>query len=622
MENRQQNRERNKQKKRPQNRKSKTKKKNKWIKPLIITLGTVALGAGVGYWFYVQLDYQDQADPASYEGYEFYQLDFLSRKTPIVKATAQDENNGSDVTVNSEYTNVAVSNDRWDSGFQELLTTPSSRPYFHLINVFGKQTTYKAIANLSSINQIERVQFSAWGVKDGEGDIKYYEGAYDSATNTWQAEIPVKEHQESGQYQTDLLVTKKSGKTEEVALGSFNVSEPTIEASIDGSRVNMGQFEVNIVVNSKSDVEAISIPIWSREDQSDLKWYEGVRQSENNYKVHVDYEDFDYSNGLYTASAYFTGVNGLTAHSAAGTAEINMSHPVRIRVLNSTALFQDRQLTQKVKDISANSMAYVQAIVFNADQKVYRTTDGYVSSENIDVSEMTDDLRYVAHRGNHQEAPENSLPAFQKANAWGIETDIWLTKDGKWVVMHDGTVDRMTDGTGKISDMTLAEIRKMHIDTGANKDSYAKSELVVPTLEEYLGIMVNKQSVPFIEIKATNLAGSAYDSLISLIGQYGLSETAVVISFDYQNLVEVKKRAPQMQVQILGDVLDDDIINKASSLGANAGLDIRYDGAVSNVDMIVKAQSKGLAVHLWGVPQSEFKRMEALGIDNLTTDYD
>lgn len=621
MENRKQNRQQKNKSNKSNNRKSRARKK-RWVTPVIITLVAVACGAGFGYWFYVHLDYQKDVDMASYEGYEFSQLDFLSRKEAIIKDTVETENNGSDTQVNPEYENIAIENDEWNNKFHELLTQPINRPFFHLINLFGKQTIYKAVANLASMSQIERVQFPVWGEQNGKGDIKFYEGVYDAATNTWQAEIPVKEHQESGQYQADLLITKKSGKVEQVKLGEFNVSEPTIQASIDVSRANMGQFEVNVEVNSKADVEKLSIPIWSKEDQSDLKWYDGVRQSANTYKVHVDYEDFDYSNGLYTASAYYTGVNGLTAHSAAGTAEINMSHPVRIRVLNNTALFKDRQLTEKVKDISANSMAYVQAIVFNANQKVYKTSEGYVSSENVDISEMSADLRYVSHRGNHQEAPENSIPAFQKATAWGIETDIWLTKDKKWVVMHDGTVDRMTNGTGKISEMTLEQIRKLRIDTGSNKDSYDQSQLVVPTLEEYLGVMVNKQSVPFIEIKATNLASSDYSNLISLINQYGLSETAVVISFDFQNLVEVKKLAPQMQVQLLGETLTDDVIDKVVSLGVNAGLDIRYDGAITKVDLIVKAQSKGLAVHLWGVPQSEFKNMEALGIDNLTTDFD
>lgn len=618
--------EENRQKRRQNNKaksgKSRKNRRRKWVKPLIITLGIVAFGTGFGYWFYFNLDYQKDVDLSSYEGYEFSQLDFLSRKTPIISEPQEEENVDSEIQVNPEYSNVALYNDEWNTKIKELLLIPNTRPFFYLADVFGKQTIYKVIANLSSISQIERVQFPVWGEKDGMGDLKFYEGTYDSATNTWQAEIPIKEHQESGQYQANLLLTKKSGKAEQVNIGEFTVSEPTIQASIDGSRVSKGQFEVNIAVDSKADVEKLSIPIWSKEDQSDLKWYEATRKGAHAYKVHVDYEDFDYSNGLYTASAYFTGMNGLTAHSAAGTADINMSHPVRIRLLNNAALFRDRQLTEKVKDLSANSMAYIQAVVFNSDQKVYRTSEGYVSSENIDVSEMSEDIKYVSHRGNHQAAPENSIPAFQKATAWGIETDIWLTKDNKWVIMHDDTVDRMTDGTGKVSDMTLAEIQKLRIDTGANKSSYDQSQLVVPTLEDYLGIMVNKQSVPFIEIKATNVSASNYDNLISMINQYGLSETAVVISFDYQNLVEIKKRAPQMQVQLLGDVLNDDVINKASSLGSNAGLDIKYDGAVSKIDMIVKAQAKGLDVHLWGVPQSEFKRMEALGIDNLTTDFD
>ncbi|MFD1900070.1 glycerophosphodiester phosphodiesterase family protein [Enterococcus termitis] len=122
-----------------------------------------------------------------------------------------------------------------------------------------------------------------------------------------------------------------------------------------------------------------------------------------------------------------------------------------------------------------------------------------------------------------------------------FETDIRLTKDKKWVVMHDQTVDRMTNGKGKVSDLTLAQINALRIDQGANKESYSSEQLVIPTLEDFLGIMSTKQSIPFIEIKASKVDGADYDNLVNLINYYGITNTAVVISFDYNHLVEIKK---------------------------------------------------------------------------------
>ncbi|MFD1900069.1 hypothetical protein GQR36_08420 [Enterococcus termitis] len=64
------------------------------------------------------------------------------------------------------------------------------------------------------------------------------------------------------------------------------------------------------------------------------------------------------------------------------------------------------------------------------------------------------------------------------------------------------------------------------------------------------------------------------------------------------------------------------MIDQVSRLGGNSGLDIKYESVSNRADLIALAQNKGLSVNLWGVPQSEFRKMEALGINNLTTDYD
>ena len=79
--------------------------------------------------------------------------------------------------------------------------------------------------------------------------------------------------------------------------------------------------------------------------------------------------------------------------------------------------------------------------------------------------------KVIAHRGYSSEAPENTLPAYELAaqsGAWGIEADIHRTADGAFVCMHDPTVDRMTDGTGVIAEMTLDEIQMLTIDSGSN----------------------------------------------------------------------------------------------------------------------------------------------------------
>lgn len=94
-----------------------------------------------------------------------------------------------------------------------------------------------------------------------------------------------------------------------------------------------------------------------------------------------------------------------------------------------------------------------------------------------------------AHRGAMKTHPENTLVAFReaiKAGAHMIEFDVQLTKDNKMVVIHDGRVDRTTDGTGKVSEFTFAEIRKL--DAGSWKSPEFAGERI-PTLDETLDIM-------------------------------------------------------------------------------------------------------------------------------------
>ena len=112
------------------------------------------------------------------------------------------------------------------------------------------------------------------------------------------------------------------------------------------------------------------------------------------------------------------------------------------------------------------------------------------------------DAAFVAsHRGDSASAPENTIPAVESAIAGGfayVEVDVVLTKDGQPVLMHDRTVDRTTNGHGKVAELTLAEVRAL--DAGAWFDaSFAGTR--VPTLEEFLDVLAASNSKGLIELK-------------------------------------------------------------------------------------------------------------------------
>ena len=99
-------------------------------------------------------------------------------------------------------------------------------------------------------------------------------------------------------------------------------------------------------------------------------------------------------------------------------------------------------------------------------------------------------IMICAHRGAHNDLPENSLASFRKAIELGIdifELDIRATKDDSLVIMHDRTVDRTTDGHGEVASLTFEEIRRLHL-----KFDGKPTDEKVPTLEEALALAKGK----------------------------------------------------------------------------------------------------------------------------------
>lgn len=154
----------------------------------------------------------------------------------------------------------------------------------------------------------------------------------------------------------------------------------------------------------------------------------------------------------------------------------------------------------------------------------------------------TDYVWVAAHRADWIYAPENSIPALEHAIYFGanmVETDVRLTKDGKIIMMHDYTVDRTTDGTGTISELTLAEIKKLHL-----KNNFGgKTQLEVPTLEEYIQVAKGKISL-YLDKAGYDLPNHPKGHLVKellkiLKANNVLTETVFVLDWPYEKAREV-----------------------------------------------------------------------------------
>lgn len=157
----------------------------------------------------------------------------------------------------------------------------------------------------------------------------------------------------------------------------------------------------------------------------------------------------------------------------------------------------------------------------------------YWTQSNIDHN-----IYVAAHRGYPARYPENTLPSFEAAARLGvdqIETDVRITKDGELVCIHDTTVDRTTNGSGKVCDYTLAELRAL--DAGSWKgEEFAGTK--IPTIYEFFDLM-KKYDVKTLDIELTEYPDGDWvetshevaDRTLKIIDDYSYTDRVVINTF-------------------------------------------------------------------------------------------
>lgn len=227
----------------------------------------------------------------------------------------------------------------------------------------------------------------------------------------------------------------------------------------------------------------------------------------------------------------------------------------------------------------------------------------------------TEDVNLVAHRGFSAVAPENTDMAFIKAGEakfYAAECDIQLSKDNVWVVNHNDTIDHMTDGTGKISEMTYKEISQYFIDNGNYWEDYAKQKLI--TLDDYLAVCYEYNIIPQIEVKEGNY--NCLDDIFTALDKYDMRETAIIISFDGVILEKLRNLDENIELWYLTHEITENQIKLAVvnnyAIGFNC---MKYDEK-----MLKKAQDENIKLASWTVDSLKiYEELYNLGIRNFTT---
>ena len=224
----------------------------------------------------------------------------------------------------------------------------------------------------------------------------------------------------------------------------------------------------------------------------------------------------------------------------------------------------------------------------------------------------------IAHRGASGHAPENTLAAFKRAVALGatfIETDLHLSRDAHFVAIHDDTVNRTTNGQGKVHDLTLADLRRL--DAGSWFGSEFAGERI-PTLEEILEFSKRNDVVFYLELKPSGAWGGEH-ALISALRESGEIARTVVISFDAGIIAALRKVEPTLMTGLLFDGQIDQPLERAVEVGARQ---LAVRGDLVTPALIANARKKDLQVVCWTVNQPAHMRMliEA-GVDGIMSDY-
>lgn len=218
----------------------------------------------------------------------------------------------------------------------------------------------------------------------------------------------------------------------------------------------------------------------------------------------------------------------------------------------------------------------------------------------------------IGHRGAMGHETENTLASVQKAMDLGvdmIEIDVFKIESGEIVVFHDETVDRLTNGPGKIEDYNIFELRKLILDGGHK----------IPMLQDVLKLIDNKVALN-IELKGDGTADKVNHIINYYIEKRGWSlENFVISSFNWDELREMRRLNPTVQIAVLTEENPVEAISVGKELNAAA-----INPYFKNLDLEIANQIReaGFKIYVWTVNEDfDIDAMKELGVDGIITNY-
>ncbi|MTD42422.1 hypothetical protein GIX45_28105, partial [Erwinia sp. CPCC 100877] len=219
--------------------------------------------------------------------------------------------------INTDYNGLFTGEKGWDDSISVTGTTT-------IADKDGSENIFKAAATVKAGGYTPyKVYFATWSDANGQDDLIWYEGVKQN-DGSWVANIDISKHATSGKYivHTYAQMTSDPSSKKITANSSFTISNATINTKVGSYNAETGTFDVIVSGVSKSGIKRVSVPVWSKEGQADLIWYEGVRQADGTYKVTVDIKNHSYNTGSYRVHSYLYSNNGVKASTVSTPVEV------------------------------------------------------------------------------------------------------------------------------------------------------------------------------------------------------------------------------------------------------------------------------------------------------------
>jgi glycerophosphoryl diester phosphodiesterase len=248
------------------------------------------------------------------------------------------------------------------------------------------------------------------------------------------------------------------------------------------------------------------------------------------------------------------------------------------------------------------------------------------------MNSNTDKPLIIAHRGASRLAPENTRAAFQKAidaGAEGIEFDVRLAKDGIPVIFHDFSLKRICLRSGRVSDLTAAELEKLDAGTWFNlRNPHANEKFsaeIIPTFAQLLDFLKDYKGLLYVELKCAGPeVAPLVESVCRIIAESAFLPQVKLCSFKLNAIALAKKFLPAVKTAALFQPRINTILRGRSHLLEKAEIceadELSLHYSMASKKMIEKAKARGFPVTIWTADSATWvKRAADFGIDAIIT---